>query len=150
MNTIKKHDFLSWVYLTTLFSFILIISISCKKETPQSEVDHGLIEAYVQENQLNGEFTDSGLYYVISVPGGNTHPNLNSSVTVTYDGYTLNDDPIDDGSFITFKLSQLITGWQEGIPLIGTGGKIKLIIPSDQAYGKEVLVFDITLHYFSK
>ncbi len=146
----NKKELKNSILYISMIIFMLAVSASCKKDTPQSEIDPGLIEAYVQKNQLNGEFTDSGLYYVISVPGGNTHPNLNSSVTVTYNGYTLNDDPIDDGSFITFKLNQLITGWQEGIPLIGTGGKIKLIIPSDQAYGKEVLVFDITLHYFSK
>lgn len=146
----NKKELKNIMLYITMIIFTLAISTSCQKDTPQSDTDLLLIENYAIENNLDGEFTDSGLYYVINEPGGANHPSLSSNVTVTYDGYNLSGDPIDDGSFITFKLSQLIVGWQEGIPLVGTGGKIKLIIPSDMAYGKEVLVFDITLHYFSK
>jgi len=133
-----------------LVSSILFMSASCKKETDQNAIDKGLIEAYVLDNQLQGQFTDSGLYYVVSVPGVGAHPTLSSTVTVTYHAYTLGGQTIDQGDFKTFKLANLIAGWQEGIPLIGEGGKIKLIVPSEAAYGKEVLVFDVTLHYFTK
>ncbi len=133
-----------------LISFVLFLGSSCKKETDQSAIDKELIEAYVLDNQLQGQSTDSGLYYVISVPGVGAHPTLSSTVTVTYHAYTLGGQTIDQGDFKTFKLANLIAGWQEGIPLIGEGGKIKLIVPSEAAYGDQVLVFDVALHYFTK
>jgi FKBP-type peptidyl-prolyl cis-trans isomerase FkpA len=55
---------------------------------------------------------------------------------------------------ISFKLGQVISGWQIGIPLIQKGGKIRLLIPSGLAYGPDgqgpipgnaVLDFDIEL-----
>jgi FKBP-type peptidyl-prolyl cis-trans isomerase FkpA len=47
----------------------------------------------------------------------------------------------------TAPLNNLIAGWKEGLPYIGEGGKIKLVIPSHLAYNNGVLVFDVTLHY---
>lgn len=140
-------------------TFVLLstITISCKKDSNQSEIDHGLIEAYVVKNQLDGQYTSSGLYYVIVDPGDNDHPTLNSNVTVSYKGYSLEDVVFDQGNNITFGLYQVISGWQEGLQLIGQGGVIKLIIPSGLAYGSngsgsikpnEVIAFDVTLHYF--
>ena len=146
-------------HIIAFFAFIIfsIVFSSCEKNTDMSEVDHNLIVGYASENNLDGEFTSSGLYYVIDEPGSANHPTINSQVTVSYVGYTLDGAVFDDGDFVTFWLYQVITGWQEGIQLIGEGGKIKLIIPSELAYGSngsgsigsnEVLVFDVTLHYF--
>ncbi len=145
--------------IITIFTFIFLslIVFSCKKDSNQPQVDQNLIEAYVSENQLDGQFTSSGLYYVIIQPGTSNHPTINSSVNCSYTGYTLDNAVFDEGSSITFGLYQVIAGWQEGIQLIGKGGKIKLIIPSDLAYGSagsgsigpnEVLVFDVTLNDF--
>ena len=150
---IKKH----LIAIITLV-FLSFVILSCKKDVNQPEIDHGLIEAYVLDNQLDGNYTSSGLYVVIEEPGAANHPTVNSTVTVTYVGFSLNNVVFDEGEFITFGLYQVIAGWQEGLQLIGEGGKIKLVIPSGLAYGSngagsikpnEVIAFDITLHYFS-
>lgn len=143
--------FLLKLGLALLLLVVLGSVHGCKKDSGvnQGEIDRGLIEAYILENDITGEFTSTGLFYKIIEPGDEVHPGLYSTVTVTYKGVTLSGQTVDEGSFITFKLNELIIGWQEGLQLIGEGGKIKLIIPSEMAYGKEVLVFDITLHYFS-
>ncbi|PKP33312.1 MAG: peptidylprolyl isomerase [Bacteroidetes bacterium HGW-Bacteroidetes-16] len=140
------------IITTCAIVLFLLATLACKKEdgSNQNEIDRELIETYVFDHQLTGTFTTTGLYYQIQLPGTEIHPSLSSTITVSYKGFTLSGSAVDDGSFVPFKLNQLITGWQEGLQLIGEGGKIKLIIPSAQAYGKEVLVFDITLHYFSK
>ena len=39
------------------------------------------------------------------------------------------------GTPVSFFLSQVIKGWQEGIPLIKKGGKATLLIPSSLGYG---------------
>ena len=55
---------------------------------------------------------------------------------------------------IEFPLTGVIKGWQEGIPTIGSGGKVKWLIPSGLAYGSRamptipansVLIFDVEL-----
>lgn len=140
--------------------FILLLAVAvlfgaCKKDEEPSGIDqkaddHEKIEQYVADNNLDGQFTDSGLYYVINETGNNDHPDLTSVITVSYNGYYINGDLLDSGNFFTSKLSGLIEGWKEGIPLIGTAGKIKLILPSHLGYGNGIIIFDVTLHYFSK
>lgn len=61
----------------------------------------------------------------------------------------------DFGDPISFGLNQVIKGWTEGVPGVKIGGKRRLIIPSDMAYGSarasasippnSDLVFDIEL-----
>lgn len=141
--------------ILVLLLLVAVLFGACKKEEEtggidQKADDHEKIEQYVADNNLDGQFTDSGLYYVINETGNNDHPDLTSVITVSYNGYYINGDLLDSGSFFTSKLSNLIEGWKEGIPLIGTAGKIKLILPSHLGYGNGIIIFDVTLHYFSK
>ena len=41
----------------------------------------------------------------------------------------------DRGEAIRFPLSGLIQGWQEGIPGMRVGGRRKLVVPPEKAYG---------------
>lgn len=41
----------------------------------------------------------------------------------------------DRGASISFPLSGLIAGWQEGIPGMRVGGRRQLVIPPELAYG---------------
>jgi len=136
---------------------------SCKKDEPvltpaeQLQKDIGIIEAYLAKNNLVAQSTASGLHYIIATPGTGDHPGINSNVNVQYAGY-LTDGTVFDktgpASSVTFPLKNLILGWQEGIPLIARGGKIKLLLPSALGYGQfgsgsipgnAVIIFDIQL-----
>lgn len=139
--------------LLGLLMGLLVTFGACKKEDngdAQKAADHAEIEQYASDQNLNGQFTDSGLYYEVIVAGSGPRPNLNSVVTVTYHGYYLNGTTLDQGSNFTSLLNGLIQGWKEGIPKIAEGGKIKMVIPRHLAYGDAILVFDVTLHYFVK
>ena len=103
--------------------------------------------------------TDNGLQYLIEAPGNETKPTVQDTVEVNYKGALLNgkvfDSSFDRGETAKFCLGNVIPGWQEGMQLIGEGGKIKLWIPFDLAYGGQdmgpqlpaysTLVFDVDL-----
>lgn len=86
--------------------------------------------------------TKSGLRYCIIIPGSPDRADSTDLVTVHYSGF-LTSGRIFDSSVerdepfkFRFKLQPMIPGWEEGIKLIGKGGKIKLIIPPSLAYGE--------------
>jgi len=56
-------------------------------------------------------------------------------VGVEYDSGDQFDASWDRGESIQFPLSGLIQGWQDGIPGMKVGGRRKLTIPPEQAYG---------------
>lgn len=120
----------------------------------QLAIDIEIIKKYLSDNNIDADSTESGLYYIIEEEGtGEQHPNSNSTVTVEYTGKFINEKIFDSGT-ISFSLSQVIEGWQEGIPLFKEGGKGKLFIPSGLGYGaydyynipaNSVLIFEIEL-----
>lgn len=82
------------------------------------------------------------------------------SVVAHYTGAVANTGIIFQSSFdgagepIPFSLTGVIEGWQEGIPGMKEGGKRRLLIPADMAYGANPpqgippnadLVFDVVL-----
>lgn len=85
--------------------------------------------------------TKSGLLYQIINQGSSHHPTKDSNVIVHYEGKLVDgrkfDSSYDRGETVSFKLDEVIKGWAEGIQLIGVGGKIKLVIPPELAYGSQ-------------
>ncbi len=142
-----------------LFSVVFIFA-SCGKDElsveEQFDIDAKLIEDYLKANNLTAEKTPDGLYYIIEIAGGEEKPKITSTVVATYKGYFLDDNVFDSGTNASFPLSNVIQGWQKGIPKFGRGGKGKLLIPSKFAYGTSsrpgranaVLGFDIEVHDF--
>ncbi|MGH8280731.1 MAG: FKBP-type peptidyl-prolyl cis-trans isomerase [Gammaproteobacteria bacterium] len=112
----------------------------------------------------NATMLPDGLAYQILASGtGGEHPNPDSVITVNYTGWTTDGRKFDstvnpDGSSspATFPLNKLIQGWQEVVPLMVTGERIRVWIPGRLAYDnrnrpgapKGMLVFDIELLNF--
>ncbi len=83
--------------------------------------------------------TNSGLVYTIEKEGTGAQPTATDTVKVNYEG-KLTDGTVFDSSYkrnepIEFPLSGVIPCWTEGVQKIKVGGKIKLVCPSDIAYG---------------
>lgn len=90
--------------------------------------------AFCNNNGINYTIHPSGILYEIITPGDTAKPNLCTSLTMTYSGKLMTGIQFDANT-ITYPLKDLIVGWQIAVPLIGKGGKIKMVIPSSLAYG---------------
>lgn len=144
----------------SLIAVLLVGFQSCGKDIMEDNQQE--IEEYLADNNLTAQSTASGLFYIIDNPGSSDHPTLQSTVKVHYHGYFTNgnifDSSISRGEPIDIPLTNVIAGWQEGIPLFGRGGTGQLFIPSHLAYGSNppsgirkdaVLIFDIELIDFN-
>jgi len=68
-----------------------------------------------------------------AVPGGRVEVHY---VGVDFETGEQFDASWDRGESITFPLTGLIAGWQEGIPGMRVGGRRQLVIPPALAYGE--------------
>jgi FKBP-type peptidyl-prolyl cis-trans isomerase len=85
--------------------------------------------------------TTSGLKYEVvrEAPAGAAKPRLGQQVTVHYSGWLTDGTPFDSsfkkGEPSVFQLGRVITGWNEGVQLMGEGAAYRFEIPANLAYG---------------
>jgi FKBP-type peptidyl-prolyl cis-trans isomerase len=103
--------------------------------------------------------TASGLQYKVLTQGDGPMPVASSTVTVNYRGCLTTGTEFDSsygrGQPATFPLTDVITGWTEGVQLMPAGSSYLFYIPSEIAYGEQgrqgsippnaPLIFEITL-----
>lgn len=100
----------------------------------------------------------TGLMYKIDKAGTGEAPKDSDTVVVNYKGTLIDGKEFDNsytrGEPLSFRLDGVIPGWTEGLKNLKKGGKIKLVIPPELAYGKtgvpgipanSTLVFDVEL-----
>jgi FKBP-type peptidyl-prolyl cis-trans isomerase FkpA len=109
-------------------------TLKAEYKNDSSATQRALMIAFCNNNGITYTIHPSGILYQIITPGDTAKPNLCTSLTMTYTGKLMTGIQFDKGT-ITYALKDLIVGWQIAVPLIGKGGKIKMVIPSSLGYG---------------
>ncbi len=134
-------------------------TFTCTAKIPEVNVpaaEISLIETYLTANNItNAVKHPAGFYYIIEVEGTGNRPTVCTNVAFTYKGQLTNGTIFDQSATpVLLPLYGLITGWQIGLPLIKTGGKIKLFLPPSLGYGNtavgsippnSILIFEVTI-----
>ena len=144
--------------LVVVLGIGVVLLGACKKtEDPidYTKIDKKIIQDYIAANNLKADSTSSGLYYVVNKLGAGKYPSQYSDVIIRYKGYLTSGDVFDEAKTgIRLNLSQVISGWTEGVQKFKEGGEGILLIPSRLGYGSNatggipansVLIFEIKL-----
>ena len=158
-NNLEVTEAESLQFLQTYFK-----ELQGKKQLADAEKAKALAKegvAYLAENAKKEGVTttESGLQYEVLTSGDGASPSAEDSVTVHYTGTlidgTVFDSSVERGEPATFGVSQVIPGWTEALQLMSVGDKLRLVIPSELAYGprgsgakigpNSILVFEVEL-----
>jgi len=118
-------------------------------------------KAFLAENKKQPGVIElpSGLQYMVIAEGSGVKAKAENSVKVHYTGTlidgTVFDSSVSRGEPVVFGVTQVISGWVEGLQLMSAGSKYRFFIPSDLAYGPQgagkdigpnaALVFEVEL-----
>lgn len=133
--------------------------LALQEQQVQLDKDVRTIEDYLEENNIQAQKTESGIYYQVQERGDGPEVERGNEVTVHYRGKLLDGTPFD-ASYdrnepFTFRVGQgmVIRGWDESLQELREGSKATLYIPSPLAYGarsagqvikpNSILVFDV-------
>jgi FKBP-type peptidyl-prolyl cis-trans isomerase len=103
------------------------------------------IEAYLKQKNIKANKTPLGVYVEMLNQGQLPLPDSGKTVSLKYTGYKFNGQIFDTNVDSSFKhtaplelvIGQMgvVPGFEDGVKLLGKGGKAKLYIPSMLAYG---------------
>jgi FKBP-type peptidyl-prolyl cis-trans isomerase FkpA len=126
--------------------------------TQQTQIEKELISKAVANGKIEALQIKDDILYTILKTGTGSEIKVSDTVTAYYKGYLFPDGIIFDQTKdkpAVFPLKRLIRGWQVALPLCRVGSKIKVVIPSAQAYSirtrgakippNSILVFEIEI-----
>ena len=134
---------------------------AAEKQRNTAQINKAAGEKFLAENRKKEGVmeSDNGLQYKIIKQGSGKKPSARDSVAVHYRGTLIDGREFDSsykrGQPITLPVSGVIQGWQEILPMMPTGSKWRIYVPSQLAYGERgagtdigpnaTLIFDIEL-----
>ena len=92
---------------------------------------------WIDESGLEFTASGSGLYYHVEQAGNpNRIPDSTNEVSFKHVGYLLDSSIFSNGWYASnyIPLPALVEGFQEGLKIIGEGGRAVIIFPSNLGY----------------
>jgi FKBP-type peptidyl-prolyl cis-trans isomerase len=142
-------------------AFMQINAMQMEQRRLEGEKNRAEGEAFLAKNaeRPGVQVTPSGLQYELLSEGTGEKPGPGDSVLVHYRGETIDgtvcDSAYERGEPLTIPLEVVIAGWSEGMRMTREGGRVRLCIPSDLAYGENgagdaigpnaVVIFEVEL-----
>ncbi len=171
VNSIKQGDKINTVrierigedaqnFKVTKQIFSDLVEGAAKRAMDRRRAEIEAIENEISNRWPNTVKTSSGLQYVVLKKGdGKGCPKYGQVVTVHYTGTLLDgrmfDSSVHRGQPASFKVGQVIDGWNEALQTMSKGEKRTLIIPPELGYGvhgypgiippNSYLIFDVEL-----
>ena len=156
MNRINKGDIPNPDKINPWEFSKIILEKEWEMKKRIKDMEAGLVDTVNVKIKLK-----SGLEYIDEVIGKGNNPKEGDKVIVHYTGTLENgtkfDSSVDRNKPFEFPIGvgRVIKGWDEGVMLMKVGGKRKLIIPPNLAYGERgaggvippnsTLIFDVEL-----
>ncbi len=113
-----------------------------QESTPEATANIKAGEEFIQKAKAADssiKTTESGLSYKIENPGTGAKISKDSNIKMRYVAKTIDGTVFDCDSIgnSTFQLQNFEAGFQEGLMMLGKGGKATLYIPGKLAYGAD-------------
>ncbi len=106
-----------------------------------SEIELHSIEAYLAENSMNVQPSRPGVYAVELRKGNGAIPVPGDSVEIKYRGSFLSGEVFDSSKDKNLKYvlgdGLRLPAWEETIAAMKEGGMVRLVLSSDNAFGKD-------------
>ena len=122
-----------------------LFNMKSEKSSANLKAGQDFLEANKQKPGVT--VLPSGLQYEVITEGTGIKPGARSNVTCHYHGSlidgTVFDSSVKRGQPATFPLNRVISGWTEGLQLMGVGSKWRFFIPPNLAYGDRQTGSDI-------
>lgn len=134
--------------------------LAMKKQEQEAQTNLQKSMAFLEENKKKEgvQTTASGLQYTVVQAGTGATPTDDDTVKAHYTGTLTTgekfDSSVDRGEPAEFPVKGVIPGWTEALKMMKVGGKVKLFIPPNLAYGAQgrpgippnsALIFDVEL-----
>jgi FKBP-type peptidyl-prolyl cis-trans isomerase FkpA len=137
-NSMNKRN--SYLIISLISTVVLISVLSCDPGKEYEKKEKSQIQDFLAKYpDLNYVKMPSGLYYLEVAKGTGISPVVNDSAFVRYEAAyidgTIFETNMTTGPVYGFVVGTSIPGFDEGVMLMGIGGKSTLLIPSALAYG---------------
>lgn len=131
----KKPDF----DLTSYNSKIQELARARRKALGDKQAEAGKDFLEKSAKEKGAVKTPSGIVYIPITEGKGDSPMATDTVKVNYQGTLIDGREFDStykkGKPLEFRLNSVIKCWTEGLQKMKTGGKARLVCPSELAYG---------------
>lgn len=127
-------------FTVTQAGFDALVSAAKMAVAERARKDREAALSTIEKKYPDLKTTASGLRYRIVTKGSGASPKDGASVTVHYTGWLLDgtkfDSSKDGGGPATFRIGQVIEGWNEALKSMKKGEVRLLVIPPELGYGE--------------